>query len=103
MDIEDEIDCSVSEIRSEVDNIRNAQIPDDALDEIEPYLSSIESQCDNLANLETDDPDDLLDDAMSDMGLGGLLSHWGHMDMGTADELREAVTRILKEHGYNVG
>ena len=103
MSIEDDIECSVSTIRSELDNIRSADMSEDALADIEPYLASIENECDTLANLEADDPDDIIGDAMSEMGLGGLLSHWGHIDAGTADELRDTVTRILKEHGYSVG
>lgn len=103
MNIEDDIECSVSTIRSDLDNIRSADMSEDALADIEPYLASIENECDELSNLEEDDPDDILDDVMTDMGLGGLLSHWSRIDVGTANELREAVTRILKEHGYSVG
>lgn len=103
MSIEDDIECSVSTIRSELDNIRSADMSEDALAGIEPYLASIENECETLANLEGDDPDDIIGDAMSEMGLGGLLSHWGRIDVGTADELRDTVTRILKEHGYSVG
>ena len=99
MSIEDDIDSSVYTIRHALESIRNSI----DTDEIDSDLDTIESECDELSNLEADDPDDIIGDAMSEMGLGGLLSHWGHIDAGTADELKEAVTRILKEHGYSVG
>ena len=98
MSIEDDIDSSVYTIRHALETIRNSI----DTDEIDSDLDTIESECDELSNLEDDDPDDILDDVMTDMGLGGLLSHWGHIDAGTADELRDTVTRILKEHGYSV-
>jgi len=99
MKIEYDIDCSVYTIRQALESIRNSI----DTDEIDSDLDTIESECNELSNLEAPYPDDILDDAMTDMGLGGLLSHWGNIDAGTADELKEAVTRILKEHGYNVG
>lgn len=37
------------------------------------------------------------------MGLENFGDQWSRIDVGTAIELREAVTRILKEHGYSVG
>jgi hypothetical protein len=40
---------------------------------------------------------------MDDMGLENFGEQWSRIDVCTANELREAVTRILKEHGYSVG
>lgn len=37
------------------------------------------------------------------MGLENFGEQWRRIDVGTANDLREAVVRILKEHGYNVG
>ena len=99
MSITHSIDSAVYDIRYAVQSIRDSIDSD----EIDSELDDIESKCDELSSLEEEDPDDILDDVMTDMGLGGLLSHWGHIDAGTADELRDTVTRILKEHGYNVG
>lgn len=99
MSITDEIDNSVYDIRHAVQSIR------DSIDsnEIDGDLDAIESACDELSNLEEDDPDILISNAMDDMGLENFGEQWSHIDVGTANELREAVTRILKEHGYSVG
>lgn len=99
MDIEDSIDDSVYIIRHAVQSIRDS-IDTDAIDS---DLDSIENECDELLNLETDDPDDIVSNALDDMGLENFGEQWRRIDVGTAIELREAVTRILKEHGYSVG
>lgn len=99
MSIECDIDSSVYSIRHAVQSIR------DSIDtsEIDSDLDSIENECDELSNLEEDDPDILVSNALDDMGLENFGEQWGRIDVGTANDLREAVTRILKEHGYNVG
>ena len=99
MDIEDSIDDSVYSIRHAVQSIR------DSIDtsEIDSDLDSIENECDELLNLETDDPDSIISNALDDMGLGDFGAQWNHIDVGTANDLKEAVVRILKEHGYSVG
>lgn len=99
MGIEDSIDNSVYIIRHAVQSIR------DSIDtsEIDSDLDSIENECDELLNIETDDPDILVSNALDDMGLENFGEQWRRIDVGTVIELREAVTRILKEHGYNVG
>jgi len=99
MSIELDIDSSVYTIRHAVQSIR------DSIDssEIDSDLDSIENECDELSNLEEDDPDILVSNALDDMGLKNFGEQWAHIDVGTANELKEAVTRILKEHGYSVG
>lgn len=99
MDIEDSIDDSVYSIRHAVQSIR------DSIDtsEIDSDLDSIENECDELSNLEEDDPDILVSNALDDMGLENFGEQWRRIDVGTANDLREAVVRILKEHGYSVG
>jgi len=99
MSIERDIDSSVYTIRHAVQSIR------DSIDssEIDSDLDAIENACDDLSNLEEDDPDILVSNALDDMGLENVGEQWSHIDVGTANELREAVTRILKEHGYSVG
>ena len=99
MSIERDIDSSVYAIRHAVQSIR------DSIDssEIDSDLDSIENECDELSNLEEDDPDILVSNALDDMGLENFGEQWSRIDVGTANELREAVTRILKEHGYSVG
>ena len=99
MSIEYNIDSSVYAIRHAVQSIR------DSIDtsEIDCDLDSIENECDELSNLEEDDPDILVSNALDDMGLENFGEQWSRIDVGTANELREAVTRILKEHGYSVG
>lgn len=99
MSITDEIDNSVYDIRHAVQSIRDS-IDTDGIDS---DLDTIENACDELSNLEEDDPDILISNAMDDMGLENFGEQWHHIDVGTANELREAVTRILKEHGYSVG
>lgn len=99
MSITDEIDNSVYDIRHAVQSIRDS-IDTDGIDS---DLDAIENACDELSNLEEDDPDILISNAMDDMGLENFGEQWHHIDVGTANELREAVTRILKEHGYSVG
>lgn len=99
MSIEYDIDSSVYSIRHAVQSIR------DSIDtsEIDSDLDSIENECDELSNLEEDDPDILVSNALDDMGLENFGEQWTHIDVGTANELREAVIRILKDHGYSVG
>lgn len=99
MSITDSIDNSVYGIRHAVQSIR------DSIDtsEIDSDLDTIEYACDDLSNLEEDDPDDIVSNALDDMGLENFGEQWRRIDVGTAIELREAVTRILKEHGYTVG
>lgn len=99
MSITDDIDSSVYAIRHAVQSIR------DSIDtsEIDSDLDSIENECDELLNLETDDPDDIVSNALDDMGLENFEEQWRRIDVGTAIDLKEAVTRILKEHGYSVG
>lgn len=99
MSIEDSIDNSVYGIRHAVQSIR------DSIDtsEIDSDLYTIEYACDGLSNLEEDDPDRIISNALDDMGLENFGEQWRRIDVGTAIELREAVTRILKEHGYSVG
>lgn len=99
MSIEDSIDNSVYGIRHAVQSIRDS-IDTDAID---CDLDTIENECDDLSNLEEEDPDDIVSNALDDMGLENFGEQWRRIDVGTAIELREAVTRILKEHGYNVG
>lgn len=103
MSITKYIDSSVYTIRHAVQSIRDCIDTDEIdTDEIDDELDSIESECDELSNLEEDDPDSIISDALDDMGLGNIWKHWNHIDVGTANELSEAVTRILKEHGYSV-
>ena len=99
MSITDYIDSSVYSIRHAVQSIR------DSIDtsEIDSDLDSIENECDELLNLETDAPDDIVSNALDDMGLVDFGAQWSRIDVGTANELREAVVRILKERGYSVG
>ena len=99
MSITDDIDSSVYAIRHAVQSIR------DSIDtsEIDSDLDSIENECDELLNLEEDDPDILVSNALDDMGLENFGEQWRRIDVGTANDLKEAVTRILKEHGYSVG
>lgn len=99
MSITDDIDCSVYDIRHAVQSIRDSIDSD----EIDSDLNDIESKCDELSNLEEDDPDILVSNALDEMGLENFGEQWSRIDVGTANELREAVTRILKEHGYSVG
>jgi hypothetical protein len=99
MSITYDIDSSVYSIRQALESIRNSI----DTDEIDSDLDTIESECDELSNLEADDPDILVSNALDDMGLENFGEQWDRIDAGTANELREAVTRILKEHGYNVG
>ena len=100
MSITDDIDGYVFSIRHALDSIRNSDID---TSEIDSDLDEIESACDELSSLETDDPDILVSNALDDMGLENFGEQWRRIDVGTAIELREAVTRILKEHGYSVG
>lgn len=105
MSITDEIDNSVYDIRHAVQSIRDS-IDTDGNDGdlgIDGDLDTIENACDELSNLEEDDPDILVSNALDDMGLENFGEQWSRIDVGTANELREAVTRILKEHGYSVG
>ena len=99
MSIEDSIDNSVYGIRHAVQSIR------DSIDtsEIDCDLDLIENTCDYLSSLEEDDPDSIISNALDDMGLENLGEQWNRIDVGTANELREAVVRILKERGYSVG
>ena len=99
MGIEDSIDNSVYIIRHAVQSIR------DSIDTstIDSDLDSIEYTCDDLSNLEEDDPDSIISNALDDMGLENFGEQWRRIDVGTAIDLKEAVVRILKEHGYNVG
>ena len=99
MSITDDIDSSVYAIRHAVQSIR------DSIDtsEIDSDLDSIENECDDLSSLEEDDPDSIISNALDDMGLENFGEQWNHIDVGTANDLREAVVRILKEHGYSVG
>lgn len=99
MSITDYIDSSVYSIRHAVQSIRDS-IDTDAID---CDLDTIENECDDLSNLEEEDPDDIVSNALDDMGLENFGEQWRRIDVGTAIELREAVTRILKEHGYTVG
>ena len=99
MSITDEIDSAVYDIRHAVQSIRDSI----DTDKIDCDLDTIEYACDDLSNLEEDDPDSIISNALDDMGLGDFGEQWNHIDVGTANELREAVTRILKEHGYSVG
>lgn len=99
MSIEDSIDNSVYSIRHAVQSIR------DSIDTstIDCDLDTIEYACDDLSNLEEDAPGSIISNALDDMGLENLGEQWGRIDVGTANDLKEAVVRILKEHGYNVG
>lgn len=99
MSITDYIDNAVYDIRHAVQSIR------DSIDtsEIDSDLDTIEYACDDLSNLEEDDPDRIISNTLDDMGLENFGEQWRRIDVGTAIELREAVTRILKEHGYSVG
>ena len=99
MSIEDSIDNSVYGIRHAVQSIRDS-IDSDGIDS---DLDAIENACDELSNLEEGDPDILVSNALDEMGLENFGEQWSRIDVGTANELREAVTRILKEHGYSVG
>ena len=99
MSIEDSIDNSVYGIRHAVQSIRDS-IDTDTIDS---DLDLIENTCDYLSSLEEDDPDSIISNALDDMGLENLGEQWNRIDVGTANELREAVVRILKERGYSVG
>ena len=99
MSITDYIDNAVYGIRHAVQSIR------DSIDTstIDSDLDTIEYACDDLSSLEEDDPDSIISNALDDMGLENFGEQWNHIDVGTANDLREAVVRILKEHGYHVG
>ena len=99
MSITDYIDNAVYDIRHAVQSIR------DSIDSggIDSDLDAIENACDELSNLEEEGPDILVSNALDEMGLENFGEQWSRIDVGTANELREAVTRILKEHGYSVG
>ena len=99
MSIEDSIDSAVYGIRHAVQSIRDS-IDTDTID---CDLDLIENTCDYLSSLEEDDPDDIVSNALDDMGLENFGEQWRRIDVGTAIDLREAVVRILKEHGYSVG
>ena len=99
MSITDEIDNAVYDIRHAVQSIRDSIDSD----EIDSDLDDIESKCDYLSSLEEDDPDSIISNALDDMGLENLGEQWNRIDVGTANELREAVVHILKERGYSVG
>lgn len=99
MSIECDIDSSVYSIRHALQSIRDSI----DTDKIDSDLDTIENECDELSNIEEDDPDILVSNALDEMGLGEFGEQWNHIDVGTANELKEAVTRILKEHGYSVG
>ena len=99
MSITDDIDSSAYAIRHSLQSIRDS-IDTDGIDS---DLDAIENECDELLNLEEDDPDSIVINALADMGLENFGEQWSRIDVGTANELREAVTRILKEHGYSVG
>ena len=99
MSITDYIDSAVYGIRHAVQSIRDS-IDTDTIDS---DLDLIENTCDYLSSLEEDDPDSIISNALDDMGLENLGEQWNHIDVGTANELREAVVRILKERGYSVG
>ena len=99
MSITDYIDSAVYGIRHAVQSIRDS-IDTDTID---CDLDLIENTCDDLSNLEEDDPDSIISNALDDMGLENLGEQWNHIDVGTANDLKEAVVRILKEHGYSVG
>ena len=99
MSIEDSIGDSVYSIRHAVQSIRDS-IDTDTID---CDLDTIEYACDDLSSLEEDDPDSIISNALDDMGLENFGEQWNHIDVGTANDLKEAVVRILKEHGYNVG
>ena len=99
MSITDDIDSSVYAIRHAVQSIRDS-IDTDTID---CDLDTIEYACDDLSSLEEDDPDSIISNALDDMGLENFGEQCNHIDVGTANDLKEAVVRILKEHGYNVG
>ena len=99
MSITDYIDSAVYGIRHAVQSIRDS-IDTDTIDS---DLDLIENTCDYLSSLEEDDPDSIISNALDDMGLENLGEQWNRIDVGTANELREAVVRILKERGYSVG
>jgi hypothetical protein len=99
MSIERDIDSSVYSIRQAVQSIRDSIDTSD----IDSDLDLIENECDELSNLEEDDPDIIVSNALDDMGLENVGEQWSRIEVGTANELREAVTRIFNEDGYSVG
>lgn len=88
MSITDDIDSSVYAIRHAVQSIRDS-IDTSEIDtsEIDSDLDSIENECDELLNLETDDPDDIVSNALDDMGLENFGEQWSRIDVGTANDL----------------
>ena len=99
----DDIDGPVDNIRNLVEDIRN-RLPDYELPSVDGKLDEILEECNELGNLEEGDPeqDNPVYDMLEDLGLSGLWNTYQQIDMGTANDLREAFEKIVKFHGYTV-
>lgn len=100
---EEEIDGPVDNIRHTLEEIRNT-LPQYEVPSIDRLLDDIETECNELANLEEGEPefDNPVYDMLEDLGLSGLWNTYQHIDVGTANDLREAFVKIVKFHGYPV-
>lgn len=99
----DEIDPPVDNIRETVKKIRKT-LPEYELPSVDHLLDEIEESCNELANLEEGDieQDNPVYDMLEDLGLSGLWDTYQTIDVGTANDLREAFEKIVKFHGYQV-
>jgi len=99
----DDIDGPVDNIKNLVEDIRRA-LPDYEVPSVEGKLDEILEECHELGNLEDGEVEDdnPVYDMLEDYGLAGLWETHRYIDMGTANDLREAFTKIVKFHGYQV-
>ena len=99
----DEIDGPVEYIRDLVEDIRT-KLPDYELPSVDGKLDEILDACHELGNLEEGEPDqdNPVYDMLEDLGLSGLWNTYQQIDVGTANDLREAFEKIVKFHGYTV-
>ena len=99
----DDIDGPVDNIRHLVEDIRRI-LPDYEVPSVDGKLDEILEECNELGNLEEGEAEDdnPVYDMLEDLGLAGLWNTYQHIDVGTANDLREAFTKIVKFHGYQV-
>lgn len=100
---EEEIDGPVDNIRETIKKIRNT-LPQYEVPTIDNLLDDIEEECNELANLEEGRPEfeNPVYDMLEDLGLSGLWNTYHQIDVGTANDLRDAFVKIVKFHGYSV-
>lgn len=96
-----DIEEPVENIRTMVEKIRT-ELPQYELATVSDMLDEIEEDCNTLANLEEGEPDsdDPVYEMLEDLGLSGLWDTYHQIDVGTANDLKEAFTKIVKFHGY---